>query len=150
MGIVVWLWPFLPFTSRLMNAVQRAAQRLNFPLVGNFLALGQFDEFEHFLHLVERLFERFDNLRHFFNRPADGGTTGFDFSFGQWRRVSRQTSLRNVFRSSRAAPTATTVATPPATAGTSRRGGKVCFGLLFLRHCRCEHDALPGKSKGEL
>ena len=96
-----------------MNFAQRLAQRLNFALVSEFLALGQFDEFEHFLHLVERLFERFDNLRHFFNRLADGGRRGFDFSFGQCRRVGRRTRLGNLFRSSRAATTAAAMATPP-------------------------------------
>jgi len=76
-------WPFLPFASWLMNSVQGAAQRFNFAFVGEFLALSQFDKFEHFLHLVERLFERFDNLRHFFNRLTDGGSRGFNFSFGR-------------------------------------------------------------------
>jgi hypothetical protein len=144
------LWPLSPFVARLMNFAQSLAQRFNFPLVGDFLAFGQFDELKHFLHLVERLFEHFDNLRGFFHRPVDGGGRGFDLSFGQCRRVGRRTSLGNWFRSPRAAPTATTVAAPPSTAGTSRRRGKIGFSLWFLRHFRFEHDALPEKSKGEL
>lgn len=144
------LWPFLPFASWLVNFVQRPAQRFNFPLVGEFLALGQFDKFEHFLHLIERLFERFDNLRHFFNRLTDGGRRGFGFSFGQGRRLGRRTGRGNLFRSSRTAPTASTMPTTPATAGTSWRRGKICFRLLLLRHFRREHDAPPDKSKGEL
>lgn len=117
-----------------MNFAQRLPQRFNFPLVGEFLALGQFDEFEHFLHLVQRLFERFDNLRHFFNRLADGGSSGFAFSFGQCRRVDRRTSLGNLFRSPLAAATSTTVATPSSAARASRRRGMIWFSLWFLRH----------------
>jgi len=144
------LWPFLSFTSRLMNSAQRLTQRINFPLVSELLALGQFDELEHFLHLVERLFQRLNNLRHFFNRLADGGSGSFDFSFGQYGRVGRRTGWCNLFRSSRAAPTAATMAAPPAAAGTSRRRGRICFRLRFLQHGQREHDAPPDKSKGEL
>jgi hypothetical protein len=141
---------FPPFASWLLDFAQRLAQRLDFAFVSEFLAFGQFDEFEHFLHLVECLFQRLNNLCHFFNRLADGGSRSFDFSFGQCRRVSRRVSLGNLFRSTRAAATATTTATPPSTARTSRLRGKICFGLWLLRHFWCEHDALPDKSKDEL
>ncbi len=144
------LRPLVPFTLRLMNIVQRAAQRFNFPLVSEFLALGQFDEFEHFLHLVERLFERFDNLRHLFNRLTDGGRRSFGFSFGQWRHIGLRAGLGNWFCSSRAAATAATVAPPPPTARATRRRGVIWFNLWFLRHFRFEHEAPPDKSNGEL
>ena len=144
------MWPFRPFTARLMNSAHRQAQRFNFPLVSELLALGHFDEFEHFLHLVERLFQRLNNLCHLFNRLADGGSRSFDLAFGQDGRVGWRTSWGNLFRSPRAAAAAATMAAPPTTAGTSRRRGKICFGLWFLRHCWREHDAPPDKSKGEL
>jgi hypothetical protein len=133
-----------------MNSAQRLAQRFNFPLVSDLLAFGQFDQFEHFFHLVERLFERLDNLRHFFNRLADGGRRGFYFSFGQCRRIRGWSGSGNWFRSTRAAPAPATVATPPPAARTSWRRGRNWFGLLVLRHCWREHDAPPDKSKGEL
>ncbi len=141
---------FPPVAVRLMDFAQRLAQRLDFAFVSEFLALGQFDEFEDFFHLVECLFQRLDNSGHFFNRLADGGGRGFDFSFGKCRRVGRWTRLGNLFRSARAATTSATVATPPATGRTSRLCGKIWFSLWFLRHFWCEHDALPDKSKGEL
>ena len=72
-----------------MNFAQHLAQRLDFAFVGDFLAFSQFDELKHFLHLVERLFERFDDLRHCFNRLADGGSRSLDFSFRQYGRVNR-------------------------------------------------------------
>ena len=129
---------------------QRLLQGIDLPFIVDLLPLRQLEGFQHFLHLVERLFERFDNLRHFFNRPGDGGGRGFNFSFGQCRRAGRRTRRGNWFRSTRAAATATAMAATPSTAGTSRRRGRICFRLLFLRHCRCQHDAPPDKSKGEL
>jgi|GEM_PF-1143332 len=115
----------MPFASRLVNLPQRQAQRLNFPLVSELLAFGQFDKFEHFLHLIERLFERFDNLRHFFNRLADGGSGSFTLAFAQSGRVDRRTDRGNRLRSSRTASTSTVTATSPSTARTLRRRGKI-------------------------
>jgi hypothetical protein len=40
--------------------------------VGGFLAVRPLDQFLHFFHLFQSLFEGFDDLPHFVNRPADG------------------------------------------------------------------------------
>jgi hypothetical protein len=125
---------FRPFASRLMDSAQRLAQRLDFAFVSEFLAFGHLDEFKHFLHLVECLFERLDNLCHLINRLADGGSRSFDFSFGQCRRVNRQIGLGNRFHSTRAASASAATAPPPSTARTSRRRGKIGSSLWFLRH----------------
>lgn len=52
---------------------ERAAQRLDFLLVAGFLPLGQFGQFQHVFHLVERALERLNDLRDLVNRLADGG-----------------------------------------------------------------------------
>ena len=132
-----------------MNSSQRLTQRLDFTFVGQFLALGQFDEFEHFLHLVERLFERFDDLRHFFNRLTDGRSGGFSFWFGQYWRVSRRAGQGNLLRPARTASAAAAMATPPAATRTPRRHWRIGFRLWFFRHFRSEHDAPPDKSNPE-
>ena len=62
---------FAPLAVRRLQLVQRAAQRGDLVLVGGFLAFSHFDQFEHFFHLLQRLFERFDNLPDFRNRLAD-------------------------------------------------------------------------------
>lgn len=78
-----------PIAARLLNPTQRAAQRFDFPFVGGFLAFRQLDELAHFFHLFQNLFERFDNLPHFVNGPADGGRilsgagSRWNFQFGR-------------------------------------------------------------------
>jgi hypothetical protein len=58
--------------SWLLQLAQSAAQRINLAFVGEFLPLGVFDQFQNILHLIERLFQRFDDLRHFAYSLADG------------------------------------------------------------------------------
>ena len=48
---------FPPFPVRRLEFVQGAAQRFKLVLVGKLLALGHLDQFEHFLHLFQRLFQ---------------------------------------------------------------------------------------------
>jgi hypothetical protein len=78
----------MPHFARLMNPAQLAAQRFNFAFIGGFLALGQLDQFAHFFHLFQNLFEGFSNLPHFLNSVADGGRIpstiggGRNFQFG--------------------------------------------------------------------
>jgi len=140
---------FRLFGPRPMNSLQRAAQRFDFPFVGEFLALGQFDQFKHFLHLIERLFERFDYLRYFFNCLADGRSGSFGFLCGQSRRFGRRTGPGNLFHAARTAAAAAAMAAPSAAVRTSRRRGSIRFGLWFLHHFWVEHDALPDKSNPE-
>ena len=58
--------------SRLLQLTQQPAEGINLAFVGEFLAFGEFDQFQNILHLIERLFQRFDDLRHFAYRLADG------------------------------------------------------------------------------
>jgi hypothetical protein len=48
--------------ARRLDAAQGAAQFLDFALIGQFLALGEFDEFEDFLKLIEGVLQRFGDL----------------------------------------------------------------------------------------
>ncbi len=66
--------PFTPAAPRLLQLAQQAAEGINLAFVGEFLAFGKFDQFQNILHLTERLAQRFDDLRHFAHRLADGGT----------------------------------------------------------------------------
>ena len=63
-----------PAASRMLQLAQHPAERINLMFVGEFLALGVFDQFQNIFHLIERLFQRFDDLRHFAYSLADGGT----------------------------------------------------------------------------
>jgi hypothetical protein len=48
--------PFRSAAARLKLA-QGAEQRFNFAFVGEFLALGEFDQFQNLLHLLQSLFQ---------------------------------------------------------------------------------------------
>ena len=61
-----------PAASRVLQLAQQPAERINLAFVGELLPLGVFDQFQNILHLIERLFQRFDDLRHFGYRLADG------------------------------------------------------------------------------
>jgi hypothetical protein len=61
-----------PATSRVLQLAQQPAEGINLAFVGEFLAFGEFDQFQNILHLIERLFQRFDDLCHFDYRLADG------------------------------------------------------------------------------
>jgi hypothetical protein len=132
-----------------MNSAQRAPQRFNFPFVGDFLALGHFDQFEHFLHLVERLLEHFNNPRHFFSCPADGGSWSFGFGFGRQGHLGRRTGRRNRLRAARAASTTAAVATPASAARTAGRRGLARYGWLFIHHGESKHGATPDNCNTE-
>lgn len=59
-----------------LDVAERAAQFINFPLVGELLALGNLDQFEHFIHLVVQFLQRVGDesrMRHGF---VDGGVLG--------------------------------------------------------------------------
>jgi hypothetical protein len=66
----------LRLVARRLDAAERAAEFVNFALVGNFLALGQLDEFENFIQLVNRVLQRFGNFGGVRDGLADGGNVG--------------------------------------------------------------------------
>ncbi len=83
--------------SGTMQLPQRALQRLDFALVINFLALGQLEGFQHFLHLIQRLLQLLDNAgdlldgladRRGFRRSGFGPAFGFGFARAR-RRLQR-------------------------------------------------------------
>ena len=63
------------FAARRLDAAERAAKFVNLALVGELLALGDLDEFQHFIELVNHLLERLGNL----GGVRDGLADGRDF-----------------------------------------------------------------------
>jgi hypothetical protein len=55
-----------------LDAAQRAAQFVNLAFVGQLLTLGDLNEFEHFVELVNHPLERRGDFRGVFNGLADG------------------------------------------------------------------------------
>ena len=51
------------FAPRRLDAAQGAAKFFNFALISELLALGDFDEFQHFVEMINHLLERFGNFR---------------------------------------------------------------------------------------
>jgi len=62
-----WL---LLFAARRLDAAERAAKFLDLALVGELLALGDFDEFQHFVEMINHLLERLGNLRGVLDGPG--------------------------------------------------------------------------------
>src|ERR1051325_10382096 len=60
-----------------MQSPQGPLQFLNFPLIINFLSLGQFQQFENLFHFVECSLQFLDHLVDFFDCGADGGNFWF-------------------------------------------------------------------------
>ena len=147
----------------MMDTTQGAAQRINLPLIGEFLAFGQLNQFEDFFHLHKRLTKSFDNMGHLADRLADGRT--FKFFFGRrsrcywlpggiWkglRGFSRLYGLNGFCgcgywcrlvlkrrhgarRTAASTPTATTAAA--ADGRSFRRQWQIRFGRWFLRHLK--------------
>ena len=63
---------FTPAAPGLLQLAQQPAEGINLAFVSEFLAFGEFDQFQSILHLIERLSQRFDDLRHFGYRLANG------------------------------------------------------------------------------
>ena len=63
------------FARAIMQLAERTAKGFDFAFVSELLALGKFDEFQDFLHLIDRSFERFDDVHHLVNCLADGSAT---------------------------------------------------------------------------
>jgi hypothetical protein len=88
---------------RTAEAAQLLAQRFDLALVGGLLALGQFEQLQHFVELIERLAERRDDFHHFIDGLVNrlgmrrlGGTRG-----RRWRTVFARA---RGFRSARFVP----------------------------------------------
>ena len=56
----------------MLQLAQHLAEGINLAFVAEFLPFGHFHQLQNILHLIERLFQRFDDLRHFAYRLADG------------------------------------------------------------------------------
>ena len=59
-----------------LNAAQRAAQLFEFTLIGDFLTLGNLDEFQNFVHLIVQFLQRRGDEHRVFNSLRDGGRLG--------------------------------------------------------------------------
>jgi hypothetical protein len=74
--------------TRGLDAAQGAAEFINLAFVSQFLALGELDEFEDFIQLVNGVLERFGDLGGVQDGLMDGGNiggtkiSGFDPGFG--------------------------------------------------------------------
>lgn len=62
----------LRLMARRVDAAERAAKFLNLALIGQFLAFSDFDQFENFIQLINRLLERFRNFSGVRHGLADG------------------------------------------------------------------------------
>ena len=58
--------------ARRLDAAERSAQLFNLALIGEFLALGDFDEFQNFVELINRVLERLGDFRGVRHGLADG------------------------------------------------------------------------------
>lgn len=57
--------------ARVLEMTQRTAKLFDFVFVRIFLALGEFERFKNFLHIIERFAKCFDDMVNFVNRPLD-------------------------------------------------------------------------------
>jgi hypothetical protein len=64
------------FAARRLDAAKCAAQFINFALVGELLPLGNLDEFQNFVELVNHVLERLGDFRGVRDGLADGGSFG--------------------------------------------------------------------------
>jgi len=55
-----------------LDAAERAAKFIDLPFIGQLLTLGQFNEFQDLIQLVNRMLERFGDFRCVQNRLVDG------------------------------------------------------------------------------
>ena len=78
-----------------LDAAERAAEFVNLAFVGELLPLGDFDQFEHFVEMINHLLEAIGNFRGVFDGLADGRGVG-----GSEIRITR--TRRSWFRGRRA------------------------------------------------
>lgn len=65
---------WLLLAARRLDAAQGATQFFNFTLVGEFLALGHFHQFQHFVEMINHLFQRLGNFRGKCDGLTDSGS----------------------------------------------------------------------------
>jgi hypothetical protein len=58
-------------TCAIVDLAQRAAEILDLAFVGEFLAFGQFHQFQNFFHLIHGALQRLHDFHHFINRLMD-------------------------------------------------------------------------------
>ena len=160
---------------RPMQPMQLTAQLVYLAFIRGFLALGNFDKLEHFLHVFHNALQLLDNLRDFVNCLGDGGGprgwSGGDL-FGQFRYALHQrqglarrnrrccefsTGLDRFGYTLRLARLSTTAATPPPTASSAsgrrpRPSRLRLFWILFsvFSHVHSQHERARFKWKGQL
>jgi hypothetical protein len=73
-GTIRTFLPFLTFGTKTvgLKLPQSPQQGFNFAFVSEFLALGQFNQFQNFLHLLQSLLQRFDNPHDLVDCLTDG------------------------------------------------------------------------------
>jgi hypothetical protein len=64
--------PLAPAASRMLQLAQQLAEGINLAFVTEFLPFSHLHQLQNILHLIEHLFQRFDDLRHFAYSLADG------------------------------------------------------------------------------
>jgi hypothetical protein len=62
------------FETRALDLPQGAAQRFDLALIGAFLPIREFGQFQHFFHLIQKLLQRNHDLVDMLDGPADGRT----------------------------------------------------------------------------
>ena len=75
--------------ARWLDAAQRAAEFVNLAFVREFLTLGDFNQFEHFVNVIHHLLERVGNFRGMLDGLADGRSLGGFEIRVTWARPSR-------------------------------------------------------------
>ena len=135
----------MPQAAGPLQLPECAAQRFDFLLVAGFLPLGQFGQFEHVFHLIERALERLDDLRDFVNRLTDGGdlrparnrhlTGDFGDRFEQGGRFGCRFHARyrgrNQWQRRMTNPAATATTTTTATPATIWAGNRFDFSAFW-------------------
>ena len=121
--------------------------------VRDFLAFSRFDQSQHFFHLLQCLFQRFNYLSDFINSFVDGDGGFGDLSFFFFRREqSNWSGCYSFDRLTRVATAPATTTAVPSAGGIPRLCGTVWFRLLFFRkgHFFREHGAPMTKSNPEI
>jgi hypothetical protein len=82
--------------ARWLDAAERAAEFVNLAFVGELLAFGDLDEFEHFVEMINHLLEAIGNFSGVFHSLANGRGVG-GFEIGITRTLRSQLGCRLAF-----------------------------------------------------
>jgi hypothetical protein len=125
------------------------------------LPLSQFNQLEDFFHLHQGLPHGLDDLGHFRNGPADGGTTEFLFRDrfpdflrrrrNGWRFSRFDGSSNRLGFSGRQWPESAAASAPAATAAATDAGAfgglrRIRFWLIFLGHLKAKMAGVVEKA----